>query len=230
MTSIKWHVYPAARLIVQSHSPLHRKYKGPLHALRTIIAEEGGLGGLYLSHNLVPTLLYHTITPLLQNTTPLIIDRVFGISASDSPFLYSLAELGLNTLEILITLPLDTIRKRMQCQIRSRTPGNKRFETVVALRPVPYTGVTDALYRIVKEEGGRRRKKGSSKKKASKNILPGWGLRGLYQGFSMKFTSNVILFILHAVNGIEGICGTQCLSRVTLLTFDDGIDDYYEDF
>lgn len=194
------------RLIVQSASPLHRKYKGPLHALRTILAEEGGLKGLYLSHNLVPTILYHTVTPLLQNTTSLIIDRIFKISASDSPFMYSLAELGLNMLEVIITLPLETIRKRMQCQIRTRTPGKKRFATVVALRPVPYTGVMDACYRIIREEGGRR-KKGNKLKK--RGLFTGWGLRGLYQGFSMQCTSNIILFVLHAINGIEGKIGKR---------------------
>ncbi|KAI7880725.1 mitochondrial carrier [Lichtheimia hyalospora FSU 10163] len=185
------------RLVVQSASPLHRKYKGPMDALRTILAEEGGLRGLYFSHNLIPTMLFHTVVPLLQNTTPLIIDRVFHISANDSPFLYSLAELGLNTLEILITLPLDTIRKRMQCQIRTRTPGKKRFSPVVALRPVPYTGVADACYRIVKEEGGRR------KRKHKRTMFTGWGLRGLYQGFSMQFSSNVMLFVMHAINGVD---------------------------
>ncbi|KAI9314026.1 mitochondrial carrier domain-containing protein [Dichotomocladium elegans] len=188
------------RLIVQSRSPLHRKYKGPLDALRTILAEEGGLRGLYFNHNALPTVLYHTIVPLLQNITPLIIDRVFHISANDSPFLYSLAELGLNTLEILITLPLDTIRKRMQCQIRTRTPGRKRFSPVVALRPVPYRGVIDACYRIVKEEGGRRKKK----QQQSRHMFTGWGLRGLYQGFGMQFTSNVVLFVMHAINGVDG--------------------------
>ncbi|KAI7899487.1 mitochondrial carrier domain-containing protein [Cokeromyces recurvatus] len=188
------------RLQVQSASPLRRKYKGPFHALRTIIQEEGGIKGLYFSHNLVPTLLYHSITPLLQNVTPLIIDRVFRISATESPFLYSLAELGLNTLEILVTLPLDTIRKRLQCQIRTRTPGNKRFEPVVALRPVPYTGVANAIYCIIKEEGGRPKK---SNRLQRKNILTDWSLRGLYHGFNMQCTSNIVLFFLHAINGIE---------------------------
>ncbi|KAI8071148.1 mitochondrial carrier domain-containing protein [Gilbertella persicaria] len=195
------------RMQVQSASPLQRKYKGPFHALKTIIQEEGGIQGLYFSHNTLPTILFHTITPLLQNTTPLIIDRVLNISANESPFLYSLAELGLNTLEILITLPLDTIRKRLQCQIRTRTPGKKRFEPVVATRPVPYTGIANAAYCIIKEEGEKTKKKVSLQKK---NILTDWSLRGLYHGFNMQCTSNIVLFFLHAINGIE--------------------DDYYEDF
>ncbi|KAI7868180.1 mitochondrial carrier domain-containing protein [Spinellus fusiger] len=192
------------RMIVQSASPLKRKYKGPFHALRTILSEEGGLQGLYFSHNLVPTLLYHSLIPLIQNAAPLVIDRVFCISANDSPFLHGLAELGLNTLELIITLPLDTIRKRLQCQIRSRT-SVKRFESVVALRPVPYTGVMDTCYRIVKEEGGRRQEKNVKGRKGwEREASPGWGLRGLYQGFSMQFTSSVLLFVLQAINGIEG--------------------------
>ncbi|KAI8073267.1 mitochondrial carrier domain-containing protein [Gongronella butleri] len=191
------------RLIVQSASPLHRKYKGPLHALRTILEEEGGLSGLYLNHNLLPSVLYHALTPLLQNMTPIFIDRVLQINASDSPFLYGLAELSLNTLELLIMLPLETIRKRLQCQIRTRTP-KKRFESVVALRPVPYTGIADAAYHIIKEEGGRRSRRNDKQTDAvPRGYFTGWGWRGLYQGFSMQCTSNIILFVLHAVNGIE---------------------------
>ncbi|KAI8993379.1 mitochondrial carrier domain-containing protein [Pilobolus umbonatus] len=189
------------RLIVQSAAPLQRKYKGPLHAFRTIIQEEGGVKGLYFSHNTLPTILFHTISPLIQNITPLIIDRVFRISASESPFFYSLAELGLNILEILITLPLDTIRKRLQCQIRSRTPGTKRYVPIVPLRPLPYTGVGNAVYSIVREEGGIQKK--GKKKRSDKSLLNGWSLGGLYRGFSMQITSSIVLFFLHAINGIE---------------------------
>ncbi|KAH8547744.1 mitochondrial carrier domain-containing protein [Umbelopsis sp. PMI_123] len=191
------------RMIVQSASPLRRKYKGPWHALRTIVAEEGGLKGLYMSHNLVPTMLYHSLIPLISNTGPLIIDRVFRISAVDSPFLYGLAQLGLDTLELIITLPLETIRKRMQCQIRSRVPG-KRFESVVPLRPVPYAGVSDAVYKIMKEEGGKPSTL-KNRKTASKDVkYGGLGLRGLYQGFGMQCTTNIVFFAFHAINGIEG--------------------------
>jgi len=188
------------RLIVQSASPLQRKYKGPWHALRTIVAEEGGIKGLYLSQNLLPTILYHSIIPLISNTGPLIIDRVFRISSVDSPFMYGLAQLGLDTLELLITLPLQTIRKRMQCQIRSRTPG-KRFESVIPLRPVPYSGVGDAIYKIMKEEGGKPTY--GKKNKNAKAYNNGLGLHGLYHGFGMQCTTNIVFFVFHAINGIE---------------------------
>ncbi|RUS14225.1 hypothetical protein BC938DRAFT_477483, partial [Jimgerdemannia flammicorona] len=207
------------RLIVQTTSPLHKKYSGPIHALRTIFAEEGGIQGLYLSHNLIPTILYHSLLPLLSNTAPLIIDRVFHVSASDSPFFYGLAELALNTLELVVSLPLETIRKRLQLQIRSRNPG-KRLETVVATRPIPYAGAGDAVIKIMKEEGGKRPKKGAARRsrkekeeetpgerRKRKGVLGGWGLRGLYNGFGMQFSANVMLFLFHAINGIDGAFG-----------------------
>lgn len=116
--------------------------------------------------------------------------------------MYGLAQLGLDTLELLITLPLQTIRKRMQCQIRSRTPG-KRFESVIPLRPVPYSGVGDAIYKIMKEEGGKPTY--GKKNKNVKGYNNGLGLRGLYHGFGMQCTTNIVFFVFHAINGIEGM-------------------------
>ncbi|KAF9952827.1 hypothetical protein BGZ65_005036 [Modicella reniformis] len=95
----------STRLIVQTANPLQRKYSGMVNCFTTIIQEEG-VSALWGGVNLFPTLVYHTLTPLLSNSIPLIIDRVFKLSAADSPVLYSLAELGLNTLELLIRLPI----------------------------------------------------------------------------------------------------------------------------
>lgn len=158
------------RLVVQTASPTHRKYTGFMNCLRTSVSEEGWRG-LYLSPiHLVPTVLHHTILPFLANTRALVIDRVFGISAADSPFLHALVELGLSTAELLITLPLETIRKRLQVQMRSHgsiktavpLPG------CVALRKRPYSGWFDCLFRIITEEGGSRRKR-----RRRSNIRPG---------------------------------------------------------
>lgn len=146
------------RLIVQSSSPLCSKYKGPIHAFRTMLHEEGGLRGIYLtSKNLFPTLLYHTITPLLSCSTPLIIARLLHISPADSPILYGAAEFTLSTLGLLVMLPIETIRKRLHCQI-----NNGDFKSTVALRPAPYRGFFDALYKIMKEEGTRNKRSASS--------------------------------------------------------------------
>ncbi|KAI9474050.1 MAG: mitochondrial carrier domain-containing protein [Benjaminiella poitrasii] len=213
------------RLIVQSASPHCSKYKGPLHALRAMLAEEGGIRGIYLSKNLIPTLFYHTITPLISCSTPLLIARLLRISAADSPILYGAAELTLSTVGLLITLPLETIRKRLQCQ----TTNPVEFKTTVALRPQPYRGILDALYKILKEEGTRHKYKTKNNKKRwtsesdgsdsddsfsfqqrkqHHNITPprtsAWGIRGLYRGFSMQMAANVMLFVFQTMNVLEG--------------------------
>ncbi|KAI7860899.1 mitochondrial carrier domain-containing protein [Circinella umbellata] len=213
------------RLIVQSASPSNSKYKGIIHAFRTMCREEGGIRAIYLSHNLLPTLLYHTVRPLLASSIPIVIDRTLGISAQDSPVLYGAAELTLRTLGLVITLPLETIRKRLHCcQVPNK---EQRFETTVAIRPVPYKGVLDALYKIMKEEGTKeKRTKQQQKQRHSSSLsetssdseddfLPqkssrnnnnsssAWGIRGLYKGFSMQLAANGMAFVFHAINGMD---------------------------
>lgn len=211
------------RLVVQSSSPLCSKYKGPIHALRTMFYEEGGLRGVYLtSKNLFPTLLYHTITPLLSCSTPLIISRLLHISAADNPILYSAAEFTLSTLGLLVMLPIETIRKRLHCQV------NDSFKSTVALRPAHYRGFFDALYKIMKEEGTRIKRSANVKVQkhsdsesdsdddlfiksktttttaTTTTVSSAWGIRGLYRGFSMQLMANVMVFVFHTMNGIEG--------------------------
>ncbi|KAI8993208.1 mitochondrial carrier domain-containing protein [Pilobolus umbonatus] len=215
------------RLIVQSSSPLCSKYKGCFHALRTMIQEEGGIRGLYLSQNLLPTLFYHTITPLLSCSTPLIIARILHISPADSPILYGAAEFALSTAGLLLMLPIETIRKRLQCQVPVRTPDP--FKSTVALRPIHYRGILDALYKIMKEEGQKNPDKIRQKKKnvkhnkrfsemedtsasdSEEDFLPikkqkttsAWGIRGLYRGMGMQLAANAMMLVFHTMNGLE---------------------------
>jgi fusion and transport protein UGO1 len=62
----------------------------------------------------------------------------------------------------------------------------------------------NAAYSIIKEEGGSSKDKQKLDKKRGANHFTNWSLRGLYHGFNMQCTSNVVLFVLHAINGIEG--------------------------
>ncbi|CAG8505547.1 7504_t:CDS:2 [Paraglomus occultum] len=194
------------RLIVQTSSPSQRKYKGLFDCLRQMIKEEG-LSSLYWGHNLLPSIVYHAIDPLLENSIPILIDRIFHISASDSPLIYGTVQLLLNTVQLMITLPIETIRKRLHCQVRSRVPG-KRFETVVQTRQAPYVGMLDCGYRIIVEEGISQRKmpkRGNAPKRHLQRKQTSWldnyGIRGLYNGFSMHFTANLLMFVVQAVNG-----------------------------
>ncbi|KAG0230273.1 hypothetical protein BGW42_001071 [Actinomortierella wolfii] len=193
------------RLIVQTADPTKRKYSGMFNCISTIIAEEG-VGALWGGVNLFPTLIYHTLTPLLTNSIPLIIDRVFKISAADAPFMYALAELGLNTLDLLIRLPIETVRKRLQIQIQAKVPG-RRYETVVETRKRPYVGVVDCVYRIIKEEGGHHKRVALSKTGEKTTIqrpwYSAWGVRGLYTGLGMHLTSNIAMFAVGAVTNLQ---------------------------
>ncbi|KAG9323924.1 hypothetical protein KVV02_004341 [Mortierella alpina] len=204
------------RLVVQTADPKQRKYSGLLNCLSTIISEEGFLA-LWGGVNFVPTILYHTLTPLFTNSIPLIIDRVFGVSAMDSPMLYALAELGLDTLDLLIRLPLETVRKRLQIQIQAKIPG-KRYETVVETRTRPYAGVVDCVKKIIQEEGGvghkgrssRRRRRSStdsdregSKQQKKTPWYAALGCRGLYTGLGMHLTSNLAIFAVGAVTNLK---------------------------
>ncbi|KAG0199293.1 hypothetical protein BGX28_007422 [Mortierella sp. GBA30] len=206
------------RLIVQTANPLQRKYSGMLNCFSTIIQEEG-VSALWGGVNLFPTLIYHTLTPLLRNSIPLIIDRVFNLSAADSPFLYSLAELGLNTIELLIRLPIETVRKRLQIQIQnqnqnSSTTGSvKRYHTVVETRKGRYVGMVDCVYRIIKEEGGHHKRVSRTVRNPDGSTTTttvqqrpwysAWGVRGLYTGLGMHLTTNVCLFAVGAVTNLQ---------------------------
>lgn len=162
------------RLIVQSAQPQHRKYKNPVHALRTILREEGGLWTTYFHANLFfPALLEGVVRPLLHLSTPLIISRYLRLEPSTSPVWFGLAELVLGTAGLLITIPLETVRKRLQIQSRAafvragRAGGvGRAWRTCVETRPVPYAGVVETVYRILTEETGkiprRRRRRRSS--------------------------------------------------------------------
>ncbi|CAM0139877.1 hypothetical protein VKS41_007221 [Umbelopsis sp. WA50703] len=189
------------RLIVQSSAPGVRTYSGLMNCLSSMLQNEGGLKGIYLSPNLIPTILYHFITPLVSSTAPLVIDRLFHISASDAPIAYGLAKLLLSTVEVLMTLPIETIRKRIQCQVNFK--NGKTFNTCVATRPVHYTGFLDGMYKVMKEEGTslkrkKRHDEGSAEKKSS-----AWGVQALYKGFGIQCASNVLSSLVHTLNGIE---------------------------
>lgn len=169
------------RLIVQSAQPMHKKYTGPVHALRTILAEEGGLQTTYFHPNLlVPTVVEGLVRPLLHLSTPLIISRYFLLEPSTSPLKFGLAELVLGSLSLLVTIPLETVRKRLQIQSRAdfvrggRAGGTGRaWRTCVETRPRPYAGVVEAVYRILTEETGRiprRRRRQSSSKPNTPNV------------------------------------------------------------
>ncbi|KAJ1659729.1 hypothetical protein IWQ61_001223 [Dispira simplex] len=125
------------RLMIQSSLPQYRKYTSVFSGLRTVLREEGGLSALYFSGvHLIPTVVFHSLRALFENTSALVIARVFGISTADAPLSYALAEFAIRTVELLVMLPIDTIRKRLQAQPRY----TKAFQLSVTSQSAPHAG------------------------------------------------------------------------------------------
>ncbi|GAK62118.1 mitochondrial carrier [Moesziomyces antarcticus] len=107
------------RLIAQSTLPAHRKYSGPYDALQKTLREEGGWKTAYLHPNLlIPTILDFTLRPLLSLGAPLLIEHTLRLEPNTHPISYAVAELAISTASLCITLPIETVRRRLQLQMR----------------------------------------------------------------------------------------------------------------
>jgi len=206
------------RLIVQSFNPQHRTYTGPIDALRKIVREEGGVWGLYLHpHLLIPTILDNTIRSLISlGFPPLLSARMFPgtpVSIESSPAAWGVVEFASSCIGLLATLPFETVRRRLQVQVRGR---GQSLKTCVEKRPIPYNGVLDALWHILTEErsdlpverviGGRRKEKGKEREgeKGGEGQVSMWrrtGLGQLYRGLGVRLGAGLIVFVLGVVTG-----------------------------
>ncbi|SPO20217.1 related to UGO1 - outer membrane component of the mitochondrial fusion machinery [Ustilago trichophora] len=118
------------RLIAQSTLPAHRKYSGPYDAIQKTLREEGGWKTAYLHPNLlIPTILDFTLRPLLSLGAPLLIEHTLRLEPNTHPISYAIAELAISTASLCITLPIETVRRRLQLQIR-KPYGAKNAESM----------------------------------------------------------------------------------------------------
>ncbi|UZJ54432.1 hypothetical protein CBS101457_003752 [Exobasidium rhododendri] len=108
------------RLIAQSTLPPHRKYSSPKDALSQMLEEEGGWKTVYLHPNLlIPTILDFSFRPLFSLGAPLLIEHKLRLDPLTNPVSYSLAEFCISSASLLITLPIETVRRRLQLQARA---------------------------------------------------------------------------------------------------------------
>ncbi len=176
------------RLIVQPSSL--PSSQSSVSMAKSIINEEGGISSLYLDpHLLIPSILEHTIRPLLTLSIPLFIERQLNISPDVSPITYSLLDLSLGLASLLIILPIETIRKRLQIQDRNppRAITKRQRRTIVRTRERDYVGVVEGLWRIVSEETtipGKKRNDGMRESVQNTRLD---GIRQLYRGVSDAF-------------------------------------------
>ena len=216
------------RLIAQSAMPPHRTYTGPFDALRQILAYEGGIKGIYFHPQLfIPAILDNGLRPLLHILMPTIIAPRLGfgphVAADTSPAAWAFAQVLGSVASLLITLPIETVRRRLQVQTRGSAVA---LRTCVETRPVPYNGVVDALWHIVTEERSdlpiqrrsrtRRRHTGGAEndaddllveKRDESSWLRNTGVAQLYRGLRMRLGVSIIVFFLAALGGEQDVDG-----------------------
>ncbi|KZT06297.1 mitochondrial carrier [Laetiporus sulphureus 93-53] len=217
------------RLIIQSSLPRYRTYSGPIDALQQILAQEGGLRGVYLHpHLLIPALLDCTLRALIPLALPGIVASYLGfgtrLTPETHPLLWTVAELLGSCAGLLVTLPIETVRRRLQAQVRGNA---KPIKACVELRPAPYNGVVDALWHIITEERsdlpvkrkGRARKAAHAKGKGKaaegyeeegvegESWTRNTGIGQLYRGLGMRVAASFAVFVLAMVGGEEPDAG-----------------------
>lgn len=197
------------RLIVQTSMTRHRNYTGPLDALSQILRHEGGLKGIYFHpHLFIPTLLDNTIRPLVSLTLPPYIAAHLGLhgTVDTNPIAWALAELVGTCAGLFVILPFETVRRRLQVQVRGTA---KPIRSCVETRPAPYNGVVDALWHVLTEERSnlpeRSKQKGKGREGDIEVVEDSWwrssGVGQLYRGLGMRLSASVIVFMLGIVNG-----------------------------
>lgn len=174
------------RLVVQSRKRGVQKYSSAIHCLTTVISEEydGGFD-IYKGKLLLPNALYHLLNPIFRNITPLMVDKLYGYY--NESIMHVFIELGVSIIELIVMLPIETVRRRMMTQVIRRKPIEREFTTVVDIDPIPYTSITDCLYRLVVLENKTKYK---------------WSIRGLYRGFKVRLTTNIVVAILQLLTHV----------------------------
>ncbi|KAJ3321115.1 hypothetical protein HDV06_004568 [Boothiomyces sp. JEL0866] len=109
---------------------------------------------------------------------------IFGniIYSKDEGFASLWKELAVSIVEALVMLPIETIRRRLQCQVIRKAPNTEKddreFIGCVSLSKIPYTGIMDAFFRISNEEGG---------------------IRELYRGLRVRVVGSIMVALLQAM-------------------------------
>ncbi|KAH6567498.1 hypothetical protein BASA60_008998 [Batrachochytrium salamandrivorans] len=137
---------------------------------------------LVQTRRVVQTSKRHLRNPVFKYLGPLVIERGVGVDEDGNPLVHMLCQISFVLVELAVMLPIETIRKRLMCQVVRRTsirqPGIRKsggheeqeLHTLVQTSPFPYTDSLNCLYRIIKEEGGVRNGRG-------KNSESTWGHR-----------------------------------------------------
>ena len=172
------------RLVTQSIYHSEIKCKTLTSALSAIYHEEGGFSGLY------PNKIFSGITAVLMPSLRILPMSLFNHFAETwieslgipSGLAYSLAQFAFSCTNLAITLPIETIRRRLYLQsIKNTQTSSPKWIYRVPVSPTPYFGFWNCLRRICHEEG----------------------VSALYQGWSMQLASSTVLLASNIVLEME---------------------------
>ena len=193
------------RLIAQSSMHQYRTYSGPIDCLSSIIRHEGGLSGIYFHpHLLLPTVLENMLRHLITLSLPSFFGNLLGVSDDIQPIAWSVVEFFSGCASLLITIPVETVRRRLQIQVRGSIAP---VVTCVNTRSKPYNGVFDVFRSIITEEAStpahqhnRDRWRGKhhvidDKKRGARRLSQ------LYRGFTMGVGAGAIVMTLSIMGG-----------------------------
>jgi mitochondrial fusion and transport protein UGO1 len=191
------------RLIAQSSSAAFRTYTGPTDALSQILRDEGGIRGVYFHpHLLIPAILDNTLRPFIALSLPILLGSRFGVESDTHPFAWCFVEFIAGCAGLLVTLPVETIRRRLQIQARGNA---KSMKCCVHTNKTPYTGVLNALWRIASEEGSRSSIQTRRDRQAHAPWPLNTGLPQLYRGLGMGIgAGSIVLFLSIIASGAGG--------------------------
>jgi fusion and transport protein UGO1 len=198
----------------------HTSYSGPLNGLSRIIKEEGGISGLYFHpHLLIPTILDRGAAALAVLALPRFLAVTLGpahIAPDTHPLSWALAELVASCAGLLVTVPLETVRRRLQVQVRGHA---EPIRGCVETRPAAYNGVVDALWHITTEERSdlplkprQSRTKSSEAQEdptkvqdvqGSESWRKNTGIGQLYRGLSLRVGASLVVFFVGLLSGGE---------------------------
>lgn len=207
------------RMIAQSSDPLHKSFDTSLSALllrptswKTLIPS--------IYPRPILTIAYHSLREVLGNTVQsLFIGRFLKITQKTNPLWYFMATFSMMTLELIIILPIRSIRRRSmlfyQPHLFVKTDSVPSVKyPCVSIRPTGFDSIFSGIASIINTEavGYKNPISRSKRSKAHKSeicnpdgILWGWigGMAQLYRGFWFQTSSNFLLCALGALSGLE---------------------------
>ncbi|EJU01131.1 hypothetical protein DACRYDRAFT_22905 [Dacryopinax primogenitus] len=164
-------------------------------------------------HLLLPALLTSSIPHVLSLCLPRLLPPSLTPTLVASPVLQPILSLVFTAASLLITLPLETVKRRLQAQTAlnlvdpppvttsedDHTPQLPQHR--VLTRPMPYHGIIDTLYRIMSEESSVPPPLPEHREKAATSFWTSTVIRQLYRGYGMALTAGVIVFCLGLLGG-----------------------------